>query len=394
VTKIREAAMEMWRIDTHAHLGHGNGTFEGQAETVEAEGKSLPQNEYRIAAYAARSLYGIDPGPFIREDTQEEISAKAAELRKRGEWGALAHAMDVAHIEKQIAFCDHRPEVSQPFAGEHGGRLSCLAYIDSVVNGDGVYPCPDHTGLPAPYYTRLCELLGRDLKNLDDYLDALDTTIDAWRDHNVVGLKTAVAYTSGLGIGSPSPREARSAFGRKDRMTAADERVVCNTGLRHAFAACGRNDLPVVIHTGFQIWGHSTLEQSNPMLLHNVLIDERFEDVTFVLLHGGNPYVGETTYLATMFPNVNIDFTWISWMSPARFKPALAEWIAVVPHDRFCWGSDSATPETICGIDGITREAIADVLEEMVSDRIIDERYAMTFIEYLYQKTPRRLFDL
>ncbi len=47
---------------------------------------------------------------------------------------------------------------------------------------------------------------------------------------------------------------------------------------------------------------------------------------------GDNPYVGETTYLAKMFPNVVIDFTWISWMSRARFRQALREWHRVMSH--------------------------------------------------------------
>lgn len=394
MSAIRDSAMNLSRIDTHAHLNPGYAGFEGHAQGVEREGKNLPQNTWRIAAYAARALYGIDPGPLIREDTQAEISARARELREKGEWGALAHAMDVARIDKQIAFCGFDMQLRQPFAEDHGGRLSFLAYIDPIVTGGGQYPCPDHPALPEPYYATLCGLLKRELKDLDDYLDAVDATVDGWKEHNVVGLKTAVAYTSGLRLNAGETSAVRAAFARKNAMTPAEERMVCNAGLRHAFAACGRNQLPVVIHTGFQIWGHSSLEQSNPMHLHNILVDERFKDVTFVLLHGGNPYVGETTYLASMFPNVNIDFTWISWMSPARFRLALAEWVAIVPHDRFCWGSDSGTPETICGIDGITREAIADALEEMVADRIIDERYALNWIEYAYRKTPQRVFGI
>ena len=153
-----------------------------------------------------------------------------------------------------------------------------------------------------------------------------------------------------------------------------------------------RNGSAIVIHTGFQIWGHSNLEQSNPLLLHNLLIDRRYRDIRFVLLHGGNPYVGETSYLAGMFPNVFIDFTWLGWVSPARFRGALAEWLACVPHDKLCWGSDSGGPESIAGTDSIVRRLIADVLESCIADGTIDERYAMEFLENAYEKTAARLF--
>ena len=89
-----------------------------------------------------------------------------------------------------------------------------------------------------------------------------------------------------------------------------------------------------------------------------------------------------------------IDFTWIGWMSPPRFRPALGEWLAAVPHDRICWGSDSGTPESIAGIDSIMRKLIADVLVAGVDERTIDEGYALEFIENAYQKTPARVFGL
>jgi len=177
-------------------------------------------------------------------------------------------------------------------------------------------------------------------------------------------------------------------------MTPAEIKAVQHYAFRHALLACLRNELPVVIHTGFQIWGHADLRQSNPMLLHNLLIDKRYKDLTFVLLHGGNPYVGETTYLARMFPNVIIDFTWISWMTRARFRMALAEWIEVVPHAKFCWGSDSNFPENIVGIGQIVREEIGIVLEDLIERKIIDEKTAIQFLEYTYQKTPKRVFNL
>ena len=177
-------------------------------------------------------------------------------------------------------------------------------------------------------------------------------------------------------------------------MTPTDFYDVHDYAFHHVLKACKRNGFPVVIHTGFQIWGHSSLSQANPMLLHNVISDPDYKDLTFVLLHGGNPYVGETTYLAGMFENVVIDFTWIGWQTPARFRMALAEWLTNVPHDRMCFGSDSGTPETIVGIDHVMRTNIAAALEMCLEDGTIDERYAMEFIENTYRETPKRVFGL
>ena len=243
------------------------------------------------------------------------------------------------------------------------------------------------------YYEHLCRYHGK-LAHLDDMLDKIDAGVDAWRDKNIVGMKTAIAYTSGLAVSDPMLAEARTAFAKAGDMDDEDFRTVHDYAFRHAVAACQRNNQPVVIHTGFQIWGHSPLGQSNPAHLHNLLIDKRYRDVTWVLLHGGNPYVGETTYLAGMFTNVIIDFTWIAWMTPARFRLALGEWLAVVPHDRICWGSDSGDPEGVAGINSVVRHLIADITEDCIADGLIDERAALEFIENCYLNTPKRVFGV
>ena len=177
-------------------------------------------------------------------------------------------------------------------------------------------------------------------------------------------------------------------------MTPQDVTTVQHYAFRQSLLACKRNGLPVVVHTGFQIWGHADLRQSNPMHLHNLFIDERYKDIAFLLLHGGNPYTGETTYLARMFPNVNIDFTWISWMTKPRFRMALGEWLEIVPHNKLCFGSDSGTPENIVGTGEATRTEIANVLEDEVARKSMTEKMAIDFIDKCYMQTPKRLLQV
>jgi len=394
MTEIREACLNMWRIDTHAHLIESYPSLRDQAAMYRHFATTQSLIDSRVTAEGCRVLYGHDIGSFLRPDSPDIVFEKAAELQSKGTWEAIEYALDKAHIEKQVTFCSFKPENTRPFANTRGrDRLAYLAYIDEALNSQGDYPCPDFVETGETYYSRLCKLLGP-LETLDSYLDALDATIDSWRSYGVVGLKTAIAYTSGLAISNPTRTEAHAAFSRKNDMTDEHFRIVHDFAFHHVLQACRRNGLPVVIHTGFQIWGHASLAQANPILLHNILIDPRYRDLTFVLLHGGNPYVGETTYLAGMFPNVVLDFTWIGWMTPARFRFALAEWLATVPHDRMCWGSDCGSAETIAGIDSIMRNLIADVLEQSVASRTIDEKYAVEFVGNSYRTTSKRVFGV
>lgn len=388
---VRQKAMTLQRVDTHSHWQPKQAELKAIARGLGDFTVSPAMTFSRQLALASRKLYGIDAGLFLRPDSPEELFEKAAALRAKGPKVALETALDAANISTQLCFCGHAPQHAPHM--KLSSRLRLLAYIDQAVAGYDQAFCPDGRDKEFNYYDSISGHFAGP-KTLADYLDALDAAIDSWRSHGVVGMKTAFAYTIGLAFTDPSLEEARAAFARKRDMTPEDVTAVQHYAFRHALLACLRNELPVVVHTGFQIWGHSNLEQSNPMLLHNLLIDKRYRDVTWVLLHGGNPYVGETTYLARMFPNVHVDFTWISWMTRARFRMALAEWLEVVPHGKFCFGSDSSSPETIVGSGEITREVIANVLEDQMARRIIDEQIAMDFIEHTYVKTPTRLFRL
>ena len=67
---------------------------------------------------------------------------------------------------------------------------------------------------------------------------------------------------------------------------------------------------------------------------------------------------------------------------------------AHLPHGKLCWGSDSGMPENIVGIGQVTREVIANVLEDLIGRRVMDEAVALDFLEHCYQKTPRRVFGV
>lgn len=389
---VRDCAMSLKRIDTHGHIEVSVPDLMEVAKGLEYFDTCKPMMMAKLYAVGCRELYGIDVGTYLRPDVPPALVARATECRAAGDRAAFERGLEAANISKMLAFCELWPARSP--LPSFSSRLHLLAYIDSGIIGSFPGNSPDSPLEGYCHYDKLCEQLG-DLDSLDDYLGALDHAIDSWRASGVVGMKTALAYTTGLLFDDPSLEQARAAFCRKRDMTLPDVLTVKDFAFRHALLACKRNGLPVVIHTGFQIWGHAGLSQANPMLLHNLLVDPRYRDLTFVLLHGGNPYVGETTYLAGMFPNVIIDFTWISWMTRARFRLALAEWLEVVPHDRFCWGSDcSSAPEHIVGVNYIVREEIANVLEDLLSRRIIDERVAFESLERTYVETPRRVFGV
>ena len=389
---VREAAMSMECIDTHGHLPRE--PLASLTETAQTWGRFKGMLDFtynRAVAEGCRLLYGTDPGTYLKPDSPRDIFEKASLLRGKGTSAAIAASLDFAKIRTQLAFTD--PKAAVLPCPDLAPRVRYLAYIDDAVNGNTEWPSPDMPFQQGIYYENLCKLFGP-LGGLDDYLAALDAAVDSWRPRGVVGLKTVIAYTSGLYISDPAPQEVRAAFARKHAMTEPDFRAVHDFAFRHVLDACRRNAFPVVFHTGFLAWGRSNLDQANPLRLHNLLVDKRYKDVTFVLLHGGVPYIGETTYLGGFFHNVIIDFTGLAFVSRTRLRFALSEWLQALPSDRMCWGSDSNSPETIAAIDRMTRTDIAGVLESMMAEGMLDEHAAMECLENMYLKTAGRVFGV
>ncbi len=393
-TEIRTRALTMERIDTHSHFhGQDRDLKEVAEEFVRFTPRFTAKSDNRIIAEGCRRLYEVDPGAYLRPDSPAEIFEKAAEFRAEGIEYAFEKTLDICNISGQLLFTGHRPQDS-PLLWGMAPRVRVLAYIDNLICGDDHVFCPDGYRTDFNYYNSICEHLGL-LDDLDDYLGTMDGVIDHWSENGVVGMKTALAYTVGLKFSDPGAADAKEAFAKKQAMSHAEMRLVQDFAFRHALDACRRNGLPVLIHTGAFAWGRSPLEQGNPMHLYDILIDNRYKDITFVLLHGGLPsYAGETTYLAGICPNVIVDFTAAPWCFRSRFEQALGEWIEWIPDNRFCFGSDSTSIETVAGADSVSREALADVLEHLVEKRVTDEAAALDFLELTYLETPKRIFGL
>ncbi|MBA4387994.1 MAG: hypothetical protein C0404_08430 [Verrucomicrobia bacterium] len=384
VSQIRQMAMDTLRVDTHGHLY-------GPIRPLNLENGLGPP-----MADGCEALYGTAIERPPTEATLKRIQRLADEFRAQGRDAVFSRAFATARIKTQFCFCNYRcTDVAEKRTIWRDVRF--LAYIDQALLGAGV----SWAGVQAVVesggsYIGALEKEHGNLSGFDSLLEIVDRSVDAWRGHGVVGMKVGLAYYDhALNIRIPSRTEAEASFGRRERMTSGDVAVVRDFALCHAFDACLRNGLPVVIHTGYPAGGTAFVMNTNPALMQPIFMNLRWKDLTFVILHGGYPYLGETAVLAGKIPNVVIDFTGLPTHFPTRFRSVLAEWIESVPAERFVWGSDScAQPESIAGIDRFSRRMIADALEREVTDGIIYENQAMRFIEAAFFRNAERIFRL
>ncbi len=109
-------------------------------------------------------------------------------------------------------------------------------------------------------------------------------------------------------------------------------------GLRDLYAACARERLPVIVHTGTSVFPRARNRFADPLLLEDVALD--FPDLTLVLAHGGRPlWMEAAMFLARRFPNVWLE---VSGVPPAR----LLDYFPQLPRlaDKVLFGTDWPGP--------------------------------------------------
>ncbi|AHH94929.1 amidohydrolase family protein [Kutzneria viridogrisea] len=158
----------------------------------------------------------------------------------------------------------------------------------------------------------------------------------------VVGLKSIVAYRTGLELPAepPAEEEVRAAAGAWLRWGGSrlDSRVLLSW-LVHLGARLGAEyGLPLQLHTGF---GDEDLRlhRADPALLSDFLAATRSSGVTIALLHCW-PFHRNAAYLAHVFPHVLVDVGLAVPYVGDRCGVVLAELLELAPFDSVCFSSD------------------------------------------------------
>jgi hypothetical protein len=196
--------------------------------------------------------------------------------------------------------------------------LGMLLVDHGYQTGDSLSHAELAAQLPCPLASILrLETLAQDLivrhDTFDQVVDGFVATVEGARAAGHVGLKSIVAYRTGLAV-SDTPRSAAAAAfvpvkeraKRAGRVRLADKPL--NDYLVHrALEIAARVELPVQFHTGF---GDDDLDlrAANPLHLRSLLQDPTLRGASFVLLHTF-PFSREAGYLAGLYPHVYVDLS-------------------------------------------------------------------------------------
>jgi predicted TIM-barrel fold metal-dependent hydrolase len=169
---------------------------------------------------------------------------------------------------------------------------------------------------------------------------------------------------------------------------------------RYIASEAGRLRLPVQIHTGGGCGHYFNLSNGNPLLLESVLNDPALRKTTFVLIHGGYPFVKETEFLLEK-PHVYADFSAQTFLlQPATLARVIRGWLEYEPEKvLFATDASPATPEVRWEESAWTtnknaREALAIALSGMINDGDITRERALELARMVLRENARGLYGL
>jgi uncharacterized protein len=226
------------------------------------------------------------------------------------------------------------------------------------------------------------EVLAQDLivrhETFEALLDAYSASVERARADGFVGLKSIIAYRTGLAVQPTSRDAAATAFGPVKERARRDGRVrlavkpLNDYLLLRALEIAERQGMPVQIHTGF---GDADLDLrgANPLHLRPLLESGQYANVPFVLLHASYPYVRELGYLSAIYANVYADVGLAIPHLAAEIPTMLRQLLGLAPSTKVVYSSDaSQIPELFWVAARWGRRGLGAVLDELIALGALD----------------------
>lgn len=216
---------------------------------------------------------------------------------------------------------------------------------------------------------------------------------DALR-HDHVGLKSIVAYRSGLDIGGPGRSDAAKAYvqvcedwkGRLDHPTLLD--YCANIGAKIA----AEYDVPMQFHSGFGD------PDAHPIFVdpgHMYDFLKNYPDTDVVLLHASYPYTRKAAYIVSVLENAYLDLGMTIPFVQHGGAALLRRALELAPTTKLLYSSDGfVVPEWYYLAANRMRTDLADVLSDLVADGFLNEPYAEKVATNILRENAIRLYNL
>jgi predicted TIM-barrel fold metal-dependent hydrolase len=242
------------------------------------------------------------------------------------------------------------------------------------------------------------DLLAKDL-SFSDFLKSFRDIVGAYKKEGGVALKSIIAYRSGLDVWQIPIQKASKAYDKVRKSTNSQDRTRIESKplldflFWEALYATNELRLPFQLHTGF---GDSDihLPNANPILLRPVFEESSLENLPIILLHAGYPFVRETGYLTSIYPNTYVDISLVTPLLAGSLPRLLEELFALTPFSKVLFGSDGhSLPE----MHWLGAYWVRSGFERWLEDRLRDgitENQARDGVERVFWKNASELYGL
>lgn len=235
---------------------------------------------------------------------------------------------------------------------------------------------------------------------LDDYLRKVVTpTLQRQHSGGAVAEKFEMAYLRSFAISAPTRAQAGSVY-KQQHPSDADYKLLQDFLFRYIAAECGRLGMAVHLHTMSGGGSYFSIAGTNPLLLEPLFNDRTLRRTSFVMLHGGWPFVHEAGALLQK-PNVYLDLSQQSLtFSPRTLAGWLREWLELYP-DKVLFGTDGYPFTSALGWEEATwianrnaREALGLALTGMLDDGEITPTRAADLARMVLRGNAATLYHL
>ncbi|MBP0723946.1 amidohydrolase family protein [Bacillus sp. RG28] len=165
---------------------------------------------------------------------------------------------------------------------------------------------------------------------------------DALKKDCIVGLKSIIAYRSGLEISPMNESQASQEYEEFKKNTRAGVKSLRDYCLHIAMEECTYVEKVMHIHTGIGD-GEVILPKASPSFLLDLLRDKKYQDTKVHLVHGGYPWVEEAAFIVSILPNVYMDISLQNPFVGHGVERTLSQVFELAPFDKVMYGSDAFT---------------------------------------------------
>jgi predicted TIM-barrel fold metal-dependent hydrolase len=205
-------------------------------------------------------------------------------------------------------------------------------------------------------------------------------------------LKSIIAYRTGLNIRRVETRRAKQDFldAKQDRAELAwygpRVKMLRDFLIVRALELSIELNVPMQVHTGVGDY-EIALDQCDPSLFYELLKDEKIRDATVVLVHSGFPNNQNAAFMASVLPNVFLDFSLtIPFLNPVSSE-RLMEILEIAPSSKIMYGSDGFNlPELFWYSTKVGRRALMKCFSQFIEGGVFNK-------DEINQKARRILFE-